>query len=100
MVKDYDTVLKNIAKDYNTNELVYDDLSYDFIKSVRDQYIRSGTLTKKQVGALIKIAERIKHEGPKMKPKPCTVKPQVGYFGMNCRTGDFWFHNWDVKEGE
>lgn len=97
-MKDFTEVLKDIAKQYKTIQLLYDARTYDLVESICNQYITKGHISAKQIHALVKISERITLVGRLDVPIAAIEPLQEGFLGINCKTGEAYWHSWQYFE--
>lgn len=99
-MKDYINILKDIAKQYLSIPLNYDASTCGYVTSVCDQYINKGTISQRQLDALIKIAKRIRLTGPISTPITEPEPLQKGFLGIHCKTGEAYWHSWQIFESK
>lgn len=95
-MKDYTRILQDIAKQYKLSPILYDETTDYFVSSICNQYINKGLLSARQIAALVKITSNIKEYGAKPLPKAVPEPQGKGYLGINCKTGEAYWHSWKI----
>lgn len=91
-----DKILEQIGTKYKTGILLWDEFSEPFAESVCKYFKENGRISDKQLAALEKNARRIQEFGKKRMPKPAVEPERPGFLGVNCKTGEVYWHSWQL----